>query len=139
MLAATVEARAEYSAVDGLIARLGGLQMRSIAAAVAGNYGLDKPAATVRVGSGSSQATLVSGGEAAEGTGYARDRARPAGVTVQSSLPRALRKAPPASAPQDLVDARPLTQATHDHMPHDKPVAPRARKPPTSARGRGGG
>lgn len=106
MLAAPVEARAEYSAVDGLIARLGGLQMRSIAAAVAGNYGLDKPAATVRVGSGSSQATLVIGGAAAEGTVYARDLARPAVFTIESSLLEELKKDPSEYRQKDLFDAR---------------------------------
>ncbi len=106
MLAAPVEARAEYSAVDGLIARLGGLQMRSIAAAVAGNYGLDKPAATVRVGSGSSQATLVIGGAAAEGTVYARDLGRPAVFTIESSLLEELKKDPSEYRQKDLFDAR---------------------------------
>lgn len=107
VLAAPVEARAEYSMVDGLVARLGGLQMKSIAAAPeSGIYGLDKPAATVRIGSGSSLATLVIGGAAADGTVYARDLARPAVFTIESALLDDLKKAPSEYRQKDLFDAR---------------------------------
>ena len=55
-------------------------------------YGLDKPAATVKFGSGSSQATLVIGGAAGEGSVYARDASRPAIFTVESSVLDELKK-----------------------------------------------
>lgn len=108
MLKSPVEARAEFSAVDGLVSRLGGLQMKAMAPSTppAGGFGLDKPAATVRVGSGSSQATLAIGSAAPEGTVYARDMARPAIFTIESSLMDDLKKAPSDYRQKDLFDAR---------------------------------
>lgn len=125
MLAAPIEARAEYSAVDGLLARLGGLQMKSIAAPApaAGNYGLDKPAATVRIGSGSSQATLVIGGAAAEGTVYARDLARPAVFTIESSLLEELKKDPSEYRQKDLFDARSFNTTRLDIIRNGQPFS----------------
>jgi hypothetical protein len=108
MLKAPVEARAEFSAVDGLVSRVAGLQMKSLVTgpAPAQGYGLDKPAATVRIGSGSSQATLVLGGAAGEGSIYAKDAARPAVFTVESSVLDDLKKEPPDYRQKDLFDAR---------------------------------
>lgn len=108
MIKTPVDSRAEFTAVDGLVSRLGGLQMKSIAAgpAPSGNYGLDKPAATVRIGSGSSQATLVVGTAAADGAVYARDLSRPTVFTIESSLLDELRKDPSEYRQKDLFDAR---------------------------------
>lgn len=108
VLRTPVDSRAEFSAVDGLVSRLGGLQMKSIVAGPpsAGNYGLDKPAATVRIGSGSSQATLVVGAAAADGAVFARDLSRPAVFTIESSLLDELRKDPSEYRQKDLFDAR---------------------------------
>lgn len=108
VLKAPVDGRAEFSAVDGLVSRIGGLQMKSVVAgpAPAGNYGLDKPAATVRIGSGSSQATLVVGAAAADGAVYARDLSRPAVFTIESSLLDDLRKDASEYRQKDLFDAR---------------------------------
>ena len=85
-LKAPVDGRAEFGAVDGLVSRIAALQMKSLPSAPATpeQYGLEKPAATVRIGSGSSQATLVIGGPAGEGSVYAKDLARPAVFTVES-------------------------------------------------------
>jgi hypothetical protein len=107
-LKAPVEARAEFSAVDGLVSRVAGLQMKALATgpAPAQGYGLDKPVATVRIGSGSSQATLALGGPAGEGSIYARDAARPAIFTVESSLLDDLKKDPGDYRQKDLFDAR---------------------------------
>ncbi len=61
-MAQPVKARADFTTVDGLVSRLTTLQTKSIAAPQAtalGEYGLDKPAATIQLGSGSSQATLA--------------------------------------------------------------------------------
>ena len=57
--------RAEFGAVDGLVSRISSVQMKSIVpdSSDLKKYGLDKPAVTVRLGSGSSQATLLIGGE----------------------------------------------------------------------------
>ena len=49
-------------------------------------YGLDKPAGSVRIGSGSSQATLLLGSKAEEATIYAKDGSRPAVFTVEATL-----------------------------------------------------
>jgi hypothetical protein len=67
---------------------------------------LDKPAATVRIGSGSSQATLIVGGPAGEGSVYAKDLARPVVFTVESSLLDDLKKDASEYQQKDLFDAR---------------------------------
>ena len=54
-LAQPVAARADFSAVEGLVSRLTTLQMKSVAATDSGDlsqYGLDQPAATATIGSG---------------------------------------------------------------------------------------
>lgn len=107
-LKAPIEARADFSAVDGLISRLGGLQMKSLVpeGQPAASTGLEKPAATVRVGSGSSLATLVLGATAGPDAVYARDLSRPAVFTVESSLVEDLKKDPSEYRQKDLFDAR---------------------------------
>jgi hypothetical protein len=108
-IAAPVQARADFSAIEGLVSRLAGLQMKSVVDAPEADqkkYGLDKPAATVKFGSGSSQATLALGGPAAEGTVYARDLSRPAVFTVESSVLDDLKKDPAEYRQKDLFDAR---------------------------------
>ena len=108
-IAAPVQARADFSAIEGLVSRLAGLQMKSIVDAPDADqkkYGLDKPAATVKFGSGSSQASLAIGGKAAEGTVYARDLSRPSVFTVESSVLDELKKDPAEYRQKDLFDAR---------------------------------
>jgi uncharacterized protein DUF4340 len=100
--------RAEFGAVDGLVSRVGSVQMKSVVpdAADLKKYGLDKPAATVRLGSGSSQATLAIGGPADTGSVYAKDLSRPAIFTIESSLVDDLKKGPSEFRQKDLFDAR---------------------------------
>ena len=108
-LVAPVQARADFSSVEGLVGRLSTLQMKSIAgdsAADLKKYGLDQPAATVRLGTGSSQATLALGGSAGEGAVYARDLSRPSVFTVESSLLDDLKKDAGEYRLKDLFDAR---------------------------------
>ena len=108
-IAAPVQARADFSAIEGIVSRLSGLQMKSIVEAPEADgkkYALDKPAATIKFGSGSSQATLVIGGPAGEGTVYARDLSRPAIVTIESSVLDELKKDPSEYRQKDLFDAR---------------------------------
>jgi hypothetical protein len=69
-------------------------------------YGLDQPAATVRIGSGSSQATLVLGAKADNGDVYARDLARPLVFTLEAPLLDELKKDPSEYRQKDLFDAR---------------------------------
>src|SRR5262249_24608122 len=75
-------------------------------------YGLDKPDATVNLNSGSSRATLVVGGKAAEGTLYARDLSKPAVVTIEGALLDELKKSPDEYRHKDLFAFRPYN-ATH--------------------------
>ena len=109
-LAAPLQARGDASAVEGLVSRLTGLQMKAIAADSEGSdakkFGLDKPAATVRFGAGSSQATVVIGAPAGEGVVYARDLSRPAVFTVESSVMDEIKKGPGEYRQKDLFDAR---------------------------------
>ena len=84
--------------------------MKAIAADAEGadarKFGFDKPAAVVRMGTGSSQATLTIGGAAEEGTVYAKDHSRPAVFTVESSVLDELKKDPSEYRQKDLFDAR---------------------------------
>jgi len=101
--------RADYSAVESLTGRLAGLQMKSIAAAEGADlkkFGLEKPVATVRIGTGSSQATLEIGGKAEEGSVYARDASRPLVFTIDGTVLDDLQKDPFEYRQKDLFDAR---------------------------------
>jgi Domain of unknown function (DUF4340) len=104
------QGRADFSAIEGLVGRITGLQMKAIAADAEGadarKFGFDKPAAVVRMGTGSSQATLTIGGAAEEGTVYAKDHSRPAVFTVESSVLDELKKDPSEYRQKDLFDAR---------------------------------
>lgn len=106
-MTAPIAARADYSAVEGLSGRVAGLQMKSIAPETADGkkFGLEKPAATVRIGTGSSQATLVVGAKAEDGL-YARDLARPVIFTIDATLLDDLKKDPFQYRQKDLFDAR---------------------------------
>jgi Domain of unknown function (DUF4340) len=101
--------RADFTAVDALVSRLNTLQMKSLVAPDAGNlaeYGLDKPATTIQLGSGSSQATLITGKDAGEGVVYAKDQSRPAVFTIESSLVTDAKKDGGEFRQKDLFDAR---------------------------------
>lgn len=108
-MTAPTAGRADYSAVEGLSGRLAGLQMKSIAVSEAADlkkFGLAKPAATVKLGTGSSQATLEFGATAEEGSVYARDTSRPLVFTVDATLLDDLKKDPFEYRQKDLFDAR---------------------------------
>src|SRR3954468_20798327 len=100
--------RAEFGAVDGLVSRVSSVQMKSIVpdATDLKKFGLDKPVATVRLGSGSSQAALALGSAAESGSVYAKDLSRPAVFTVESSLADDLKKDASEYRQKDLFDAR---------------------------------
>jgi hypothetical protein len=111
-ITAPIDARADFGAVEGVVGRLNTSPMKSIEAAEVKDpkdlvkYGLDKPAATVRVVSGSSQAGLAIGKSAAEGTVYARDLSRPMVFTIESALADELKKPADDFRIKDLFDAR---------------------------------
>lgn len=99
--------RADTAAIEGLLARLNSLQMKSIVESTdKKDFGLEKPAATVHIGAGSAQTTLLVGGSAGEGAVYARDASRPTVFTVESSLLDDLKKDLGEYRQKDVFDAR---------------------------------
>jgi hypothetical protein len=107
-MTAPTPGRADFSAVEGLVGRVAGLQMKSISAPEAADpkkFGLDRPAATIRLGTGSAQATLAIGSKAEDGV-YARDASRPVVFTVDGSVLEELKKDPFEYRQKDLFDAR---------------------------------
>ena len=106
-LISPAENRADSVMIGSLVSRLGSLQMKSIApAADLKTYGLDTPAATVKVGSGSSQAILLIGKAGAEGTVYAKDASRPDVFTIESTIADELKKGAAEYRQKDIFDAR---------------------------------
>jgi hypothetical protein len=104
-----VSAPADFSAASSLVSRLTSAQMKTIETAPKPNlasYGLDKPAATVRVRTGSAQAVLQVGGPAGDGAVYARDESRPEIFTIEAAVLDELKKAPSEYRQKDLFDAR---------------------------------
>jgi Domain of unknown function (DUF4340) len=107
-----VATRGDFGTIDGLVSRLNTLQMKSIAApdaAKATDYGLDRPAATVTIGSGSSQASLAIGKSSGEGAVYARDMSRPMVFTIESGVLDDMKKDVGEYRQKDLFDARPFS------------------------------
>lgn len=114
-LTAPLEARADYSAVEGLVSRVATANMTrlveqapsggSLASDVLAKYGLDKPALTVTVGAGSAKATLALGKEE-EGAIYARDLSRPLVFTVDSTLLTDLKKSADEYRDKDAFEFR---------------------------------
>ena len=106
-LTAPPEPRSDSAAIDGLVSRVTGAQMKATAPqADLKTYGLDKPAVTVKINSGSSQATLLVGKDAAEGTVYAKDAARPDVFTIEKSLADDLKRDAAEYRQKDLFDGR---------------------------------
>jgi hypothetical protein len=112
---APTNARADFGAVEGIIGRLNTTPMKAIVRGETGEtgetndakeYGLDKPAATVRVKSGSSEAGLAIGKSAGDGVVYARDLSRPLIFTVEQALLDELKKPTDDFRIKDLFDAR---------------------------------
>ena len=114
MLVKPVAARADFSAVEGAIERLGSAQMVGITEAEAtslSKYGFDKPTATITVGMGSSRATLTLG-KTDNAVVFAKDASRPMVFTVAPTLKTDVIKTVPDLRRKDLFDGRAFT-ATH--------------------------
>jgi hypothetical protein len=110
-VAKPVDARADFGAVEGLIGRLQSAQMKAMVAddapaADLKKYGLDKPEVTVNVSSGSAKATLLIGGKTEDNTVYVRDAARPAVMTVETSLVEELKKGADDYRRKDIFEFR---------------------------------
>jgi hypothetical protein len=106
------DARADFSAIESILGRLNASPMKAIVkpevtdAKELQAYGLDKPAATVRVGTGSAQAGLAIGKSAGDGVVYAKDLSRPLVFTVESALADELKKPADDFRVKDLFDSR---------------------------------
>jgi hypothetical protein len=118
-----VQARADYSLVEGVIGRVDEARVNAIVATELTNlqsYGLDKPAVTIRLGMGSSQAVLEFGKMLDDKDRvYARDLSRPLVFAVQKSLSEDLSTKTAADyRRKDLFEYRPFT-ATHIEFARD--------------------
>ena len=101
--------RSDGASIEGLLARINALQMKKLESAEPTDlkgYGLTSPAATLRVGSGSAQASLLLGSPASPGEVYAKDASKPAVFTVEASLLEDLKTDAGAYVLQDIFDAR---------------------------------
>ena len=108
-IASPTAARADFSAVEGLVGRLNTAQMKALTAQNATDlkeYGLDKPDVVVKIGAGSAQASLAIGKSAGEGVVYAKDMSRPMVFTIESALADELKKGVDDYRLKDLFDAR---------------------------------
>jgi hypothetical protein len=108
-----VQTRADFGSVEGLVGRLGSVQMKSIVTesptpADLKKYGLDTPEATVNLNAGSARATLLMGDKAADNTVYARDASKQSVVTVESALLDDLKKSADDYRRKDIFEFRPF-------------------------------
>jgi uncharacterized protein DUF4340 len=109
-----VAARADFSAADGLISRIQGAQMKSIASgspspADLKTYGFDKPQAVVNLHLGSAKATFEVGGKANDTTTYVRDTSRPDVYTIENSAADDFKKPADDFRKKELFDFRAFT------------------------------
>jgi hypothetical protein len=113
-ITAPSNARGDYGAIEGLLTKISTTMMASVAAPTVGDpktYGLDTPAATVVVKSGSNAATLVLG-STVDGKTYARDLSRELVFTVDESLLTDLQKGADEYRRKEVFDVRGDTAKT---------------------------
>ena len=109
-VAKPIPGRSDYSAIEGFLTRLSSANMSKLVeenATALSKYGLDKPAMTVTVGSGSARATLVVG-KSENGETYAKDASRPMVFTVDSTLQTDLDKSFDDYRKKELFEFRPF-------------------------------
>jgi hypothetical protein len=109
-VAAPVDARGDFSAIEQLISKVQSAQMKSVASEAATDlkqYGLDKPATTVTLGLGSARAALAIGKKAEGGDLYARDVSKNQVVTVGADLQTDLQKGVTDYRRKDVFEFRP--------------------------------
>jgi hypothetical protein len=106
-----VQARADYSAVEGLLTKVASGNMTKLVEPAASDpaalakYGLDKPAATITLAAGSTRATLALGKEEGGAT-YARDQARAMVFTIDPTLATDLKKPADEYRDKELFEFR---------------------------------
>lgn len=101
--------RSDQAAIEGLLARIDGLRMKAVETAHPedlSKYGLDKPAASVTIGTGSARATLLIGTQSEEGSVYARDASREEVFTIDAGVLDDLKRDASEYRQKDLFDAR---------------------------------
>jgi len=114
MVAEPFKARADFSAIEGLVSRLQSVQMTSLVNDNATDlkpFGLDTPSASVTVGAGSARATLLIGSAATGGTQsgvYAKDASRPLVFTLAQDLADDLKKNIDDLRKKDIFEFRPF-------------------------------
>jgi hypothetical protein len=105
-----VEARSDYSAVEGFLTRLSSAQMSRLVEENPkdlAKYGLDKPVMTVTIGAGSSK-TVLEVGKTENDSMYAKDASRPMVFTVDSTFQGDLNKNFEDYRKKELFEARPF-------------------------------
>ena len=114
MVAEPFKARADFSAIEGLVSRLQSAQMTSLVSDNATDlkpFGLDKPAGSATVAAGSARATLLIGspatGEGKSGV-YAKDASRPLVFTLPQDLVDDLKKNVDEFRKKDVFEFRPF-------------------------------
>jgi len=114
MVAEPFKARADFSAIEGLVSRLQSVQMTSLVNDNATDlkpFGLDAPSESVTVGAGSSRATLLIGsaatGESKSGV-YAKDASRPLVFTLPQEVADELKKSIDDLRKKDVFEFRPF-------------------------------
>lgn len=108
-LTSPVEARADFSTIEGLVGRINTAQMKAITSTDATDlkqYGLDDPAATITIASGSATASLAIGKKAGDGIVYAKDASRPLVFTIDTAISDDVAKSADDFRQKDLFDAR---------------------------------
>ena len=127
-IVAPVKARADFSLVEGIIGRLDDARMSEVVASAETDlkpYGLDKPGVTVRLGMGSSQASLAFGKTLPDNERmYARDLSRPLVFAVPKSLPEEFSTKTAADyRRRDLFEFRPFTASRVEFVRDGKTYA----------------
>jgi uncharacterized protein DUF4340 len=109
-----IAARGDFGAIEGIVERLSSAQMQGITSQDDSNlkmYGLDKPSATIVVGTGSARATLLLG-TTENAVVYAKDGSRPMIFTVAPTIKDDVFKKVDDLRRKDLFDSRSFT-ASH--------------------------
>jgi hypothetical protein len=119
-IAAPLDAKADFSTVDGLVSRIGQARMKEIESSAGDadmkKYGLDAPQATITIGAGSTRATLALGAkpEGDDASIYARDLSRPLVFTVDATLLDDVKKTPADFRAKDLFEFRSFSATSAD-------------------------
>jgi hypothetical protein len=106
-----VAARADFSAVEGVISRIQSAQMKSVVTNTASpddlkKYGFDKPQVAISLNEGSARATFEIGGKADDDNVYARDAGKPMVVTVEKQLLDDVKKTADDYRRHDVFESR---------------------------------